>query len=118
VINSVEGAPHIDFTPSKIGGSPNDPALCLQQGLNYNTCDTILNCVCNTCASKFLDCDANEGCTEIMKCALATGCRGVDCASVCQDVINANGGLSTGNPAVSLALALSECQTGCPTTCP
>jgi CubicO group peptidase (beta-lactamase class C family) len=119
IINSIEGAPRVDFTPTFCGQSPNDPALCREQAAaeRYGAfCEEMHGCVCDACAVEFLDCDGNEACANIMACALETGCRGIGCMETCVDVIQANGG--TEGAGAQLAMHLSECTLVCPTSCP
>lgn len=119
IINSIKGGPRIDFTPTHIGGSPNDPALCRVQAQSFGTyCEAVHGCVCDHCATQFLDCNKVEACAAVARCAFEKACRGIDCLTPCSDVINAYGGASTGNVGITLALRLSECSNACPLTCP
>jgi CubicO group peptidase (beta-lactamase class C family) len=118
IINSIEGAPQVDFSPTTCGESPDDPALCRDKASaeRYGTyCEEMHGCVCDQCAVEFLDCDGNEACANIMACALETECRGIGCMETCVDVIQANGG--TEGAGAQLALHLSECTLACPTAC-
>jgi hypothetical protein len=118
IIRSIHGTDQVEIpaTPPP-GSSPNDPALCkesTQDGYD-NYCESMHGCVCDTCAGKLLDCNANTACHAILACALEVECRGIECAGPCQGVIEQNGGVQ--GVGVQLALLVSECSTPCPTSC-
>lgn len=122
VINAIEGSAKLPAVPSAVPGtSPNDPQMCREtlQGISTGYCEEAHGCVCDHCAAQALDCAGVPACAEIMKCALAVGCGGIDCLTPCQDVIQANGGVD--GAGVQLGLLTVECSVqtnGCPTTCP
>jgi hypothetical protein len=127
IINSIEGSTKVDYTPTQIGTRPPDPAACRQIAQSgYGTfCEAVHGCACDRCSVEFLDCNDNEGCRNIIECALERGCRGIDCASPapkgCADVIGQYGGTGTGGLETTLALKLSDCTVAapaCATTCP
>ncbi|MBM4364441.1 MAG: serine hydrolase, partial [Deltaproteobacteria bacterium] len=113
IINSIEGATPVDFTPTQVGARPADPAACreaLQTG--YGTfCEAVHGCACDKCSVQMLDCNTNEGCAAIVNCALRTGCRGPGCVApeACGDVITQFSGTGTGGIETQMALALSDC---------
>jgi CubicO group peptidase (beta-lactamase class C family) len=119
IIRSIRGAEQVEIaaTPPP-GSSPNDPALCREKAHTGfgEYCEEMQGCLCDTCAMEFLDCNANTACQAIMKCALAAGCRGIECAVPCQGVIEQNGGVQ--GAGVALGLTLSECSNPCPRFCP
>lgn len=122
IINSIKGSTKVDFTPTKLGARPPDPALCKQDAQSgYGTyCDAVHGCACDHCSPQFLDCNASEGCKAILNCALQSGCRGIACATPCATVIQQYGGTGTGGIEVQMALSLSDCtvNAACATSCP
>lgn len=124
IINSIEGATKVDFTPTHLGSRPPDPAACrtaAQSG--YGTyCEAVHGCTCDSCSPQFLDCNTSVGCKAIIDCALEKGCRGIACAdpAMCGTVINQYGGTGTGGIETQMALSLSDCvvTAKCPLTCP
>lgn len=123
VINAIGGSTKLPTVPAITpGNSPDDPQLCrstVQALTGTGFCEEAHGCVCDHCAVQALDCAAVPECAEIMKCALAVGCGGIDCLTPCQDVIQENGGVD--GAGVQLGLLTVECSVqtnGCPTTCP
>ena len=122
IINSIEGSPKVDFTPTQLGARPPDPALCREAAhTGYGAyCEAVHGCTCNGCSPQFLDCNDSEACRAIIACALEAGCRGIECATPCANVINQYGGTGTGGIAVQMALSLSDCvvASNCALNCP
>jgi CubicO group peptidase (beta-lactamase class C family) len=123
IINSIQGATQVDFTPTQLGTRPPDPAACrVAAKTGYGTyCEAVHGCTCDKCSAAFLDCNNSEGCKAILNCALTDGCRGIACATPCAAVIQQYGGTGTGGIEVQMALALSDCtvaQPACATKCP
>jgi len=122
IINSIQGAPKVDFTPTQLGARPPDPALCRTESqTGYGTfCEAVHGCTCDSCSSQFLDCNDSEACSAIIACALEAGCRGIECATPCANVINQYGGTGTGSIALQMALSLSDCvvSASCGLNCP
>jgi CubicO group peptidase (beta-lactamase class C family) len=122
IINSIEGATPVPFTPTQLGARPPDPALCREltaSGAYGTFCEPVHGCACDFCSVQMLDCNTSEACSAIVNCALETGCRGIDCLTPCETVINEYGGAATGNIAIEMALQLSECTVvnQCATSC-
>jgi hypothetical protein len=122
IINSIQGATRVDFTPTQLGARPPDPALCRETvQVGYGTfCEAVHGCACDACSVQFLDCNTSEACAAIVNCALETGCRGIECLTPCETVFNQYGGAATGNIAIEMALRLSECTvvSNCGLSCP
>jgi hypothetical protein len=121
IINSIDGSRKVDFTPTQLGARAPDPALCRQEAQSgYGAyCEPVHGCACDGCSVAFLDCNTSEACAAIVNCALETGCRGIDCLTPCETVINEYGGAATGSIAIEMALRLSECTvtTQCALSC-
>ena len=127
IVNAIEGSTKVDFTPTVLGTRPADPAACRQIAQSdYGAfCEEVHGCTCDKCSKQFLDCDANEGCKAIIQCALASGCRGIDCVAPapagCKEVIDQYGGTGTGGIETQMAITLSDCTVAapaCATACP
>ncbi len=116
IINSIDGAPRVAFTETTLPAGTGNTAECRQRARDYGTyCEAVHGCACERCPAPFETCDGHAECKAIMQCALEVGCRGFSCFDPCREAIDANGGaLGTG---AQLALALSDCVTGCATTC-
>lgn len=122
IINSIDGATEVPFTPTQLGARDPDPALCrteAQEGYG-SYCEEVHGCACDGCSAQFLDCNTSEACSAIVNCALEQGCRGIECLTPCNEVIQQYGGAATGNIAVEMALQLSECTVtqNCALSCP
>ena len=74
-------------------------------------------CVVNACTLEALICCQTPGCLEIVDCAKATGCTGIDCYTeqTCKAVIDAAGGPGeVTNDATALGdCALESCAAEC-----
>jgi CubicO group peptidase (beta-lactamase class C family) len=125
IINSIEGAPKIETCNDAGGGDPNNPQpifACREEGKSCREramerytpyCEEFQGALCDVpdLANKFMTCDDNCGCREILDCAFRTQCfvsAAFDCLNPCQDVIDQNGGVSgvPGTLVVDVALAL------------
>jgi CubicO group peptidase (beta-lactamase class C family) len=112
IINSIDGATPVPFTPTQLGARAPDPAECrsiTQSGAYGSYCDAVHGCACDNCSVQMLDCTTSEACAAIVNCALEVGCRGIECLTPCETVINQYGGAATGSIAIEMALQLSEC---------
>jgi CubicO group peptidase (beta-lactamase class C family) len=125
IINSIQGATKVDFTPTQLGARAPDPVACRAASkTGYGTyCEAIHGCTCDKCSPQFLDCHGSEGCRAIIECALRTGCRdATSCtaAATCGDVITQVSGTGTGGIEVQMALNMSDCvvRAQCATACP
>jgi hypothetical protein len=121
IINSIQGSTKIDFAPTQIGTRAADPAACRTAARDgYGTyCEAVHGCSCDSCSPQFLDCHNSEGCKAILNCAIGVGCRGIECATPCAEVI-AQYGTGTGGIEVTLALGVSDCvvSANCAVNCP
>lgn len=92
------------------GGSGGAPSQCMSEAVS--DCDF---CTCDGCLLEWEECVADGGCKQILDCADANGCNGVDCyLGPCNQVIDQNGG-PFGNSA-NLAQNVGGCRddAGCP----
>ncbi len=140
IINSIEGAPKVEFCNDAGGSDPNEASpifncreqnsTCLERltsGRYGPFCEEFHGCICDD--QQFADlittCDDNCGCREIVRCAIETGCLAsgdtISCLVDCADVIEANGGLSSLPGALAMELAFefdlliarASCDRGC-----
>lgn len=100
-----------DTSSTTSGGS----GKCTAASVNMD--DPCEVCVVTSCTAESVACCEQEGCLDIIACAQATGCSGVDCYTpeTCQKVIDEAGGVAI---AVNFAAPLGECAlANCATEC-
>jgi len=124
IINSIEGGPKIKTCNDAGGGDPNNPqpifgcrdagASCRDRAMaRYQPfCEEFQGALCTLpdLADKFVTCDDNCGCREILDCAFKTQCfvnAAFDCLTPCQAVIDKNGGVSGVPAALAIDVALA-----------
>jgi hypothetical protein len=81
---------------------------------------TVHTCFCNSCFDLMQQCDALQGCREILKCELDSGCTdSTSCyllpGAPCASVIDAWG---TGSVATALTQYITACGSAATPACP
>lgn len=92
-------------------GDPHDECISL-----FEPGDECGECLCDKCLAAQMACAADEGCTEIRKCADFWGCNGILCDGPCSDILNKYGGVY--GPSGLLSIELGKCRSfDCPIYC-